>query len=544
MKIQHRGYLIETMSTTKASVKSETFISNKFNSSDKTRQHIEETIDFIPNVFSLWLSRLLDPVNIKIQSYGNSISKAVTRAALSPFDTIVLMTSFILMVSGAFLVYELQPRFDQLHIERINSTWGYVFIVISISLLVFRASIFLYNLSLYFRYKPIESVSNDQLPTCSVIVPAYNEGKLVWETLMSLAASDYPMEKLQIIGIDDGSKDDTWSWIQKAKAQLGDRIAIYKQPKNSGKRHALYRGFKLATGEVFVTVDSDSIVKPDTLRNLVSPFVTNQNCGAVAGNVRVLNNESGIIPRMLNVSFTLSFEFIRSAQSMIGSVFCTPGALAAYRSDAVLSCLEEWVNQTFMGKPSDIGEDRAITNMVLRQGYQVLFQKNSYVYTNVPEKYKGLYKMYIRWERSNVRENIMMGKFIFKNFRHESKIGTRILFINQSLRMITAYPFTLLMIIFMLTHPALVISSSLLSILILSSFSVFFYAKRYNLMESIWAYAYSILYTFGLFWITPYAIATAGKTGWLTRDLTEKEKRLSEAETKLTVNSEPVKLVA
>src|SRR5690606_6126378 len=107
----------------------------------------------------------------------------------------------------------------------------------------------------------------------------------------------------------------------------------------------------------------------------------------------------------------------RSAQSMLGSVLCTPGALSAYRKEAVMACLPDWINQTFMGQPSDIGEDRAMTNMILKQGYHVQFQENAYVYTNIPKRYKNLYKMFIRWERSNVRENIMMSKFAFTDFR-------------------------------------------------------------------------------------------------------------------------------
>src|SRR5699024_10033335 len=173
----------------------------------------------------------------------------------------------------------------------------------------------------------------------------------------------------------------------------GDRVAIYQQPENKGKRHALYRGFHLATGDVFITVDSDSVVKKDTLRNMASPFVVNQECGAVAGNVRVLNRKKALIPRMLNVSFAFSFEFIRSAQSALGSVFCTPGALSAYRREAVMNCLPEWINQTFMGQASTIGEDRAMTNMIHKQGYKVFFQRNAYVFTNPPLEYRNLHKM-------------------------------------------------------------------------------------------------------------------------------------------------------
>ena len=431
---------------------------------------------------------------------------------------LVRATSFMLLLTAAYLVYILQNDFTRYNLERLDSDWGFIFFIVATSLFIFKAGFFIYNLYLYWRYKPVESVTDNLLPTCTVIVPAYNEGKQVYSTLVSLAESEYPGEKLQLLAIDDGSKDDTWSWMKKAKDELGDRLSIYQQPENKGKRHALYRGFKLGTGEIFVTVDSDSIVNRDTLRNLVSPFVVNKKCGAVAGNIRVLNNEKkALLPKMLDVSFVLSFEFVRSAESKLESVLCTPGALAAYRAKAVNECLPEWINQTFMGQPSDIGEDRAMTNMILKRGYHVLFQRNAYAFTNVPEKYRGLSKMFIRWGRSNVRENIAMAKYVFTNFREGSKAGTRLLFLNQIFKLIMSYPFLLFMLFFIATHPVLFVSSTLLSILILSSFPVFFYAKRYKFSESLWAYSYSILYTFGLFWITPYAIATASRRGWLTR---------------------------
>jgi hyaluronan synthase len=252
---------------------------------------------------------------------------------------------------------------------------------------------------------------------------------------------------------------------------------------------------------------------------LVSPFVTQKNCGAVAGNIRVLNTKKEILPKMLDVSFVMSFEFVRSAESALNSVLCTPGALAAYRKDAVLKCLPEWISQTFMGQPSDIGEDRAMTNMILKQGKSVLFQNSAVAYTNVPEKYTGLYKMFIRWGRSNVRENIAMAKYVFTNFKTESKLGTRLLFIGQSATILMSYPFSLFMLFFVLIHPLLFLGSTLLSILVISTFSSLFYAYRYKAKASIWVYTYGIFYTFGLFWITPYAIATANKRGWLTRDL-------------------------
>ncbi len=458
----------------------------------------------------------------KIRLLKNKFVRNITDAALTTTDYAILFSTLLLLFGGIFLVYQLQPYFEKIHLARMKTFSGQMLAFITISLLIVQVAFLVYILYLYTKYKPIKSVSDYLLPTCTVIVPAYNEGELVWQTLSSLAESNYPAEKLQIIAIDDGSKDDTWQWMQKAKNRLGNRLQIFQQPKNMGKRHALYRGFNLGTGEIFITVDSDSIVKKDTLRNLVSPFIVDEKCGAVGGNVQVLNNKKAIIPRMLNVSFVFSFEFIRSAQSVIGTVLCTPGALAAYRREAVLNCLPQWISQTFMGQPTDIGEDRAMTNMILKQGFHVLFQQNAHVLTNTPEKYKNLYKMFIRWERSNVRENIMMSKFAFSNFREGPKTGSRILLINQWIKVIMAYPATFLMLYFIFTHPILFISSALVSTFIFSSIQVLFYSKKYNFLESFWAYPYSIFYIFTLFWITPYAIATANRRGWLTRGLPQK----------------------
>lgn len=448
-----------------------------------------------------------------------SILNRLSNSSLQSLDYLVLIATFLLLISSVYLFYIYHPDFHQLQMERLNSNWGIFIITVTTSLLIFKVLFLSYIFYLYVRYKPEKSVSDRQLPYCTVIVPAYNEGELVYKTLMSLAESDYPTDKIQLIAIDDGSKDNTWQWMRAAKERLKDRLSIYQQPKNMGKRHALYRGFKMTTGQVLVTVDSDSIVKRDTLRNLVSPFVSDTKCGAVAGNVRVLNRKKAIIPRMLNVSFAFSFEFIRSAQSVLGSVLCTPGALAAYRREAVEACLSDWINQKFLGQLTDIGEDRAMTNMIMKQGYHIRFQQNAHVLTNIPENYRGLYKMFIRWERSNVRENIMMSKFAFRNYREDSKLGPRVLLINQWLNIITAYPLTILMFIFVFTQPLLFLSATSTGILLFSSIPAFFYAKKHNIRDSIWAYTYSIFYTFSLFWITPYAIATANRRGWLTRGL-------------------------
>ncbi|MBX2931700.1 MAG: glycosyltransferase [Chitinophagaceae bacterium] len=422
-----------------------------------------------------------------------------------------------MMFSAIYIFNNLHPYIEELRFKRMETISGRILIFFLLSLLVFQIIFLLYIAYQFIKYKPIPSVSNDTLPNCTIIVPAYNEGELIYHTLKSIVNSNYPNECMEIIAIDDGSTDDTWYWMLKAKGELGKRITLYKQYQNKGKRHALYKGFIASKGDIFITIDSDSIVEENTIRNLVSPFIIKPNCGAVAGNVRVLNKNQGMIPKMLNVSFVFSFEFIRAAQSSLGFVLCTPGALSAYRKEAVMNCLDKWINQQFLGQFSTIGEDRAMTNLILKQGYDVLFQKEANVLTNTPIAFKNLHKMFTRWGRSNVRETLMMNKFIFKDFRLKNKFGARFIFLNQWVKLLLAYPVVILMFYFLLTHPILYLSAALTSIFIFSSIKVLFFTHKYNFIDSLWAYPYSILYLFTLFWIFPFSIATVRNGGWLTR---------------------------
>lgn len=436
---------------------------------------------------------------------------------LRKIDFGILIGVQILMISAIYAFYSFQHYFEEIHFERMATVPGQILIFVLVTALIFQVAFLFYMAYLYFQYKPIASVSNEELPTVTIIVPAYNEGQLVYETLKSIYNSDYPKEKLEVIAIDDGSKDDTWYWINKAYRDLKGQIKIHQQPENRGKRHALHHGFTTGNGEVFITIDSDSVVEKNTVRNLASPFVVSDKCGGVAGNVKVLNKKQGIIPRMLNVSFVFSFEFIRAAQSSIGFVLCTPGALSAYRREAVMYSLDQWINQTFLGNDATIGEDRAMTNLILKQGFEVKFQRNANVLTNTPTGFKTLHKMFTRWGRSNVRETLMMGKFVFQSFRSSKKTGARFIYLHQCMKLFMALPLFVLMFYFLLTHPFLYVTSALVATFIFSSIQMIFFTKQYNLLEALWAYPYSVFYLFALFWIFPFSILTVKNGGWLTR---------------------------
>lgn len=381
-----------------------------------------------------------------------------------------------------------------------------------------------WRIILVLRYKPLVSVSDDHLPTCTIVVPAYNEGKQVYDTLESLASSNYPPNKLQLIAVDDGSADDTWKWIVKAKRSLSIPIITIRQRKNKGKRQALYDGFKRSTGKILITVDSDSVVETDTIRNLVTPFVVNPIVGAVAGNVRVLNQNQGIIPRMLDIAFVFSFDFIRISQSMVRTVTCTPGALSAYRKSVVMKVLTKWKDQTFLGKPANIGEDRAMTNLIIKNGYDVVFQQNAKVYTNVPVGYNQLCKMYLRWARSNVRETLAMTTFIFTKFRTGSKIGARINLISDVIKLTIAQLLFLVSWVLLICHPMAFASKTIVGIIIGSSLSAIIYACKFGKISSMLAFVYGFFFFVALTWIKPYALLTPHHSKWLTRACPTKPK--------------------
>jgi hyaluronan synthase len=405
-------------------------------------------------------------------------------------------------------------------IEQMRATpSGALYITATQILMYVSLAVFLWRVLLVMGYRPAPTLGDAKLPRCTVIMPAYNEGKNVVKTLRSILKSDYPIEKLQIIAVNDGSKDDTLQWMQQAVAESNGRIELINFPKNRGKRAAIYEGVRAGKGSIIITIDSDSIIERQTIRRLVSPF-TDPQVGAVAGNVRVLNRREGIIPKMLEISFAYSFDFIRASQSMVNCVFCTPGALSAYRKKAIIKDMKEWLNQTFLGKPATIGEDRAITNLVLKNGYDVRFQSNSVVYTIVPTDYKQLCKMFLRWARSNVRETFVMWDFIFKKFRKDTRNnGAIINFIMATLAMVIPQAIIGIIMCAMFMNPQTYISQVALGTVLASTVPVVFYSIRRRNSDALWAYAYGLFWLVALWWITPWSIITMGNGKWLTRDL-------------------------
>jgi len=368
---------------------------------------------------------------------------------------------------------------------------------------------------LWWRYRPYPLPSGP-LPKVTVLIPAYNEGAMVEKALYSVAAADYPKDLLEIICIDDGSRDDTWNYIQRARQRYPQLIQAIRFPKNRGKREALYAGFLQGRGDYFVSVDSDSVIEPDTLKQILAPLLQSPKIGAVAGNVKVYNRTANLLTRMVRVRFVLSFDFLRASQSMYGFVFCTPGALSAYRREAIMPILDEWRQQTFLGVRCTIGEDRAFTNLVLRQGYDTVYQRTAVVYTTVPENYRGLSRMFLRWDRSNFRESLVQLSYMFTHYRPLNRLLLILDFAVRELEVPVTAIFLPLMLASFLCCPILIVK--FVSGMALISFVLTSYYLR---QERDADFIYGVIYSFYAFlflrWIRPYAFFTLRNGRWLTR---------------------------
>lgn len=366
------------------------------------------------------------------------------------------------------------------------------------------------------RYRPAPNVSVWRLPALTVIVPAYNEGAMVRRSIESALACGYPLDRLEILAIDDGSSDDTWQHILASAEASPDVVIPIRQPKNRGKREALRLGFVRARGELVVTMDSDSELEPGALEAIVAPMVRDPKVAAVAGKVAVLNRDEGLVPKLLSARFFLTFDLSRAAQSRSGAVLCTPGALSAYRTSAVLEVLPRWSEQTFLGAPCTIAEDRALTSWLLKDGHRSVYQRTAVVRTVVPTTLARAARMMIRWERGNLRESLVLLPALATGWHGRERAWTAI----EVLVELTSAPMLWLGLGLFVAeawaHPA-VLAGALGSLLVSAAAQNVWVLRAPALRELFFGIGYSLAAVTLLFWVTPYSLVTVKDGRWLTR---------------------------
>jgi len=389
-------------------------------------------------------------------------------------------------------------------------------------LLFFSGLIFVSSLVvrtwLWFRYRPIafESIPDTELPHLTVAVPAYNEGAGIYRSLTSIVNSDYPADRLDIIAIDDGSRDDTWVHMKRARDRFPGRIRLVKFDRNRGKREGIYHAFHASDSPYFITVDSDTRLEPTALKGILAPLILRPEIAAATGRIRIDNYKANIFTRMLNAHFAMAFDFTRAVQTTFTNVLCLSGAFSAYRRSALSKVIDQWREQTFLNQTCTYGEDRSLTNHILRGGHGTVYQQNAVCHTMVPEQPGRILRMLTRWARSNLRESAIFSGFMFNARRR----GNRFLpFFEFS----TTMSLILLHFIwfYFFLFSGLINSSFLFRALSYTILFGFFYMLYYIRIEGHRDFPYVVF--FSLFsavfmvWIFTVAAFTLTRRGWSTR---------------------------
>ncbi|MET7451220.1 glycosyltransferase [Streptomyces sp. NPDC005574] len=218
----------------------------------------------------------------------------------------------------------------------------------------------------------------------SVIVPAYNEKECIANTLRSLAQSTHPIE---IIVVDDGSTDGTSEIARDAADSLGMTNVRVVRQENAGKPAALNNGVRSASHDIVVMMDGDTVFEPDAVHQLVQPFA-DPEVGAVAGNAKVGNRDT-VIGAWQHIEYVMGFNLDRRMYDLLRCMPTIPGAIGAFRRDAVLQ----------VGGMSEdtLAEDTDITIAMHRAGWRVVYQEHAKAWTEAPGSLKQLWSQRYRW---------------------------------------------------------------------------------------------------------------------------------------------------
>ncbi|WP_277613908.1 glycosyltransferase family 2 protein [Neobacillus muris] len=333
-----------------------------------------------------------------------------TEKRLTNKEKIFVITLFVLTVAALFYV-------NWTASDKFNLTIG-IYGSVMIAYLLGK-------MLLSFKYNEVTLDPPDL--KVSVVIPSYNEAPdAVLGTVESILKQDYPIHEIFIV--DDGSKDKSaYEAVLKLKDSLmninGETAALFpankipdvivhRLPENKGKRHAQIWAFERATGDIFVTVDSDCTVFSNAIRELLKPM-NDPEVTATTGHVNIRNRTDNVLTRLIDMRYDNAFRVERAAHSVTKNVLVCSGPLSAYRREVIMKNLEHYGSQTFLGQQVQLGDDRCLTNYAIREG-KTLYQSTARCITDAPTSLKTLLKQQSRWNKSFFRESLIALKIGLK----------------------------------------------------------------------------------------------------------------------------------
>jgi cellulose synthase/poly-beta-1,6-N-acetylglucosamine synthase-like glycosyltransferase len=248
---------------------------------------------------------------------------------------------------------------------------------------------------------PIKLFENEEdYQGVTITVPAYNEGLNVKKTVESLLKLNYPKNKLFIILVDDGSKDNTWEVMQEYKDH--PQIKIFRK-ENGGKYTAQNLGLENTQTPFLGCLDSDSEVNPESLNRIMTYFV-DPTVMAVAPTI-VSRNEENIVQRAQKTDYELQI-YVKKMLGFVNAIHVTPGPFSIFRK-TVFEKIGPY-------KHAHQTEDQEIAMRMQQNHMRIEHAPDAYVYTNTPKTIKALYKQRTRWIYGFIRNALDYKHLIFK----------------------------------------------------------------------------------------------------------------------------------
>ncbi len=362
-------------------------------------------------------------------------------------------------------------------------------------------------------YDPDIKKDKSYIPTVTIVTPAKNEGDNIGKTLRCMLKSDYPKEKLEIIAINDGSTDNTLEEMLRAQREAHKKkiaMRVINWAKNRGKRHGMAEGVRKGKGEIILFIDSDSFLERSTIKDLVKYF-RDPTIAAVAGHADVYNHGTNILTKMQTVRYYIAFKAYKSAEAIFGSVVCCSGCCSAYRKSYVLPIIDEWLNQRFLGVECTYGDDRALTNFLIKD-YKAVYAPEARVETVVPDNWRVFFRQQLRWKKSWTRESFNAAKFMWR----KNPIMSISFFLGVLLPLLA--PIVVFRALLWLPFAQNVMPFFYIGGLVLMSGIYGIYYNIYR-KDKLWIYGviFAWFYSLILIWQLPYAILNLRDSKWGTR---------------------------
>ena len=370
-------------------------------------------------------------------------------------------------------------------------------------------------------YRPVH-IDPNYTPGVSIIIPCFEEEEWIQRTVHSCINQDYPVDKLEVIVVDDCSKDRSAERVEEIIAKLkeadtgdhayrvAERIRFFRQSANLGKRDAMARGAREAKHELLVFVDSDSFLDPFAVRNIVQPF-KDKEMGGVSGRTDVANTYTNALTKMQAVRYSIAFRVMKAAEGYFDAATCLSGPLSCYRRDLVLKYMDAWLNQRFLGQKATFGDDRSMTNFILRHN-RTTYQDSAVCMTIVPRSYKVFLRQQMRWKRSWLRESLIASRFMWKKEPFMALSFYMGVLVPIAAPVIVLYNLIYVPIMHRVFPTNFIIGMLMMSLLM--SMAQLFIRRSTTWIYALWFCPY---YEAVLLWQMPVAWVTFWKTTWGTR---------------------------